>query len=197
MPKQRVASAGFSAIELLIVLAIAGTVAAMAVPASISMVNDYRISGDAHAVSDSVALAKMSAAAQFTRARLFVDLAGGTLRIEVWNKPAAGWVADGGTTYLSVGDTFGFGAIAVPPPNSQAAVAQAPACLNNAGVAIANTACVIFNSRGTSVDDAGAPSNVRLFYLSGPTAVFAVVVSGTSQLQVWRISPGGGAWVQQ
>lgn len=197
MPVRRLASAGFSAIELLVVLAIACAVAAMAVPASKSMIDEYRLSGDAHTVSDSVALAKMSAASQFTRARLFVDLAGGTHRVEIWNKTTPGWVADGGSTLLSAGERFGFGAITVPPPNSQAAVAQAPQCLNNAGVAIANTACVLFNSRGTSVDDTGAPSNVRLFYVSGPTAVFAVVVSGTSQLQVWRVSPGGGAWRQQ
>lgn len=197
MPVRRIASAGFSAIELLIVLAVVGTLAAMVVPASTSMVNDYRLSGDAHGVSDSVALAKMSAAAQFTRARLFVDLAGGTHHVEIWDKTTSGWVADGGTTLLSVGDGFGFGTIAVPPPNSQAAMAQAPSCLNNAGVAIANTACVLFNSRGISVDEAGAPSAVRLVYVSGPTGVFAVVVSGTSQLQVWRISPGGGAWAQQ
>ena len=194
---QRRASAGYSAIELLIVLAIAGTLAAMVVPASTSMVNDYRLSGDAHGVSDSVALAKMSAAAQFTRARLFVDLTAGTHRVEIWDKTVPGWVADSGTTYLSVGDTFGFGTISVAPPNSQPAVAQAPACLNSAGVAIANTACVLFNSRGISVDDVGAVSAVRVIYVSGPTGVFAVVVEGTSQLQVWRISPGGGAWAQQ
>ncbi len=194
---RRRASAGYSAIELLIVLAIAGTLAAMVVPASTSMVNDYRLSGDAHGVSDSVALAKMSAAAQFTRARLFVDLTAGTHRVEIWDKTVPGWVADSGTTYLSVGDTFGFGTISVAPPNSQPAVAQAPACLNSAGVAIANTACVLFNSRGISVDDVGAVSAVRVIYVSGPTGVFAVVVAGTSQLQVWRIAPGGGAWAQQ
>ena len=98
---------------------------------------------------------------------------------------------------IGLGDGFGAGTIDAPPPDSQAAVALAPACRNDAGAAIANTACVLFNSRGISIDEVGAPSAVRVLYLSGPTAVFAVVVSGTSQLQLWRISPGGGTWTQE
>jgi len=191
-------SSGFSALELLIVLAIAGTLAAMSLPASMSMVQEFRLSGDAHGVSNSVALAKMSAAAQFTRARLYVDLAAGTHRVEIWRQTGTpGWVSDGGITLLAQGDGFGAGTIDAPPPDSQAAVALAPACRNDAGAAIANTACVLFNSRGISIDEVGAPSAVRVLYLSGPTAVFAVVVSGTSQLQLWRISPGGGTWTQE
>ena len=191
-------SSGYSAIELLVVLALTGTLAAVTVPVSMSMVDDYRISGDAHDVSNSVAVAKISAAAQFTRSRLYVNLASGTFRVEVWQKTGTpNWVADGGTARLAAGDRFSAGSIAVPPPNSQAAVSQAPACRTNAGVVIANTACVLFNSRGISIDEAGAPSALRLFYVSGPTATFAVVVFGTSQEQVWRISPGGGTWRQQ
>ena len=192
------ASSGFSAIELLVVLAIAGTLAAMTVPVSMSLVDDYRLSGDAHDVSNSIAMAKMTAAAQFTRARLRVNLVAGTYQVEVWQKTGTpGWVADGGISLLAIGDTFSSGTITAPPPNSQAAVAQAPACRDAANAVIAGTSCVQFNSRGISVDDAGTLSAVRLVYLSGPTGVFAVVVSGTSQLQVWRISPGGGTWIQQ
>ena len=191
-------SAGFSAIELLVVLAIAGSLAAMSVPFSMQMVDDYRISGDAHDLSNSVAQAKMSAAAQFTRARLYVDLPTGQYHVDTWRKTGTpGWQQEGGVTLLNQGSSFGPGEIDVPPPNTQAAVAQAPACRNDAGTAIANTACIIFNSRGISVDEAGAPSAVRLFYLNGPTAVFALAVSGTSQQQLFRVSPGGGTWVQQ
>ncbi len=198
MPTRRRESSGYSAIELLIVVALVGTVAAMSVPMSMSMVQDYRLSGDARGLSNSVALAKMSAAAQFTRARLRVDLTSGTYQVERWQKTGApGWVAEGGIRVLGTRDRFGANGITVPPPNTQAAVAQAPLCRNDAGAAIANTACVLFNSRGVSVDEAGAPSTVRLFYLAGPTAVFSIAVSGTSQLQLWRNSPGGGTWKQQ
>jgi prepilin-type N-terminal cleavage/methylation domain-containing protein len=191
-------SSGYSAIELLIVLALAGTLAAMTLPMSMAMVQSYRISGDAHNLSNSAAVAKMAAAAQFTRARLRVDLTAGTYQVERWQKTGAvGWVAEGGLRLLATGDSFGAGGVTTPPPNTQVAVAQAPLCRNDAGATIANTACVIFNSRGVSVDESGAPTAVRLFYVSGPTAVFSVVVSGTSQQQLWRNSPGGGTWQQQ
>lgn len=190
-------AAGFSALELLVVLAIAGGLAAISLPASANMVDEFRLSGDAHGVSNSVALARMDAAANFTRARVFVDLAANTFRIERWNKTANAWQATSGTSPLSSLDVFGSGAIAAPPPNSQEIVAEPPACLDAAAAAIANTACVLFNSRGLPIDNTGAPAATAVFYLTGPTAVYGVVVSSTSQLALWRIPPGGDTWAQR
>lgn len=190
-------SEGFSAIELLIVLAIAGCVAAISIPASTGMVDEFRLSADAHGVSNSLALARMSAAANFTRARLYVDRGANNYRIERWNKTAAGWEATSGTSPLGARDTFSSGTIITPPPNSQVAIAQPTACRTNAGAAIAGTSCVIFNSRGIPIDSTGAPTPAAVIYLSGPTAVYGVVVSSTSQLAMWRVSPGGGAWAQK
>jgi type II secretory pathway pseudopilin PulG len=192
------ASAGYSAIELLVVLTLAGTVAAMATPMSMSMVASYRLSGDAHSLSNSAATAKMTAAAQFTRARLFIDLAAGTYRVETWRRTGApGWVTEGAAAWIDNRHRFTAGAIAAPPPNTQAAVAQPAACLDNAGAAIANTACILYNSRGIAIDAAGAPTAPQVLYLSGSTDVYAIAVFGTSQLQMWRIPPGGGTWRQQ
>lgn len=192
------AAAGYSAIELLVVLTLAGTMAAMAAPMSMSMVSSFRLSGDAHGVSNSAATAKMTAAARFTRARLYVDLAAGAYRIETWRRTgAAGWVAEGGTSWLNNRNRFSFGSIGTPPPNTQAAVAHPAPCLDAAGVAIANTACLVYNSRGIAIDAVGAPATPQVLYVSGPTDVYAIAVSGTSQLQMWRIPPGGGTWRQQ
>ncbi|TAK18816.1 MAG: prepilin-type N-terminal cleavage/methylation domain-containing protein [Acidobacteria bacterium] len=193
----RSSSAGFSAIELLIVLAIAGCVAAISIPASTGMVDEFRLSGDAHGVSNSLAMARMNAAANFTRARVYIDRAANAYRIERWNKAAAAWQAVGGTSPLGSLNTFSSGAVAAPPPNSQVAVGQPTACLNDAGAAIANTSCVIFNSRGVPIDSTGAPTPATVIYLSGPTAVFGVVVSSTSQLAMWRIPPTGATWAQK
>ncbi len=191
-------SAGYTAIELLVTIALVGALAAVSLPFSMNMVDDYRLSGNAHDLSNATALAKMSASAQFTRARLYIDLRTNRYHVDIWRKTGTpGWQADGGVTLLSSGNTFGAGAIAVPPPNTQAAVAQPPACRDDAGTAIANTACIIFNSRGLSVDDAGAPAALKVVYLNGPTAVYAVVVSSTARQQLWRVSPEGQSWVQR
>lgn len=193
----RLGSAGFSAVELLIVLAIAGCVAAISIPASSSMVEEFSLSGDAHGVSNSLAQARMSAAANFTRARLYVDRLAGTYRIERWNKTAGAWEAVSGTQPLGRLNAFSSGAVTAAPPNSQVAVGQPTACLTNAGVAINGTSCVLFNSRGIPIVSTGAPSPAAVIYLNGPTAVFAVVVSSTSQLAMWRIPPAGLTWAQK
>jgi len=193
----RSSSLGFSAVELLIVLAIAGCVAAMAIPASVGMVDEFSLSGDAHGVSNSLAQARMTAAANFTRARLFVDRGANTYRIERWNKATASWLAVGGTSPVGNKNSFTSGTITAAPPNSQAVFGQPTACLSNAGAAINNTSCIIFNSRGVPIDSTGAPTPAAVIYMSGPTAVYGVVVGSTSQLAMWRISPGGGTWVQK
>lgn len=196
MPRFRL-SQGFSAVELLIVLAIAGCVAAISIPASTGMVDEFSLSGDAHGVSNSLALARMGAAANFTRSRLVVDTANDTYRIERWNKGTSTWDAVGGTQPLGTMNNFSSGGITVPPPNSQLAVAQPTPCLTPAGATIAGTSCVIFNSRGVPINSTGAPTPAAVIYLNGPTAVYAVVVSSTSQLAMWRISPTGTTWTQK
>lgn len=191
-------AAGYSAIELLVVLTLAGTVAAMAAPMSMSMVANFRLSADAHGLSNFAATAKMTAAAQFTRARVFIDLAAGTYRIETWRRTGVpGWVVEGGTSWIHNRHRFTPGAIATPPPDTQAAVAQPAPCLDNAGTALVNTACLLYNSRGIAIDPIGAPALPQVLYMSGPTDVYAIAVFGTSQLQMWRIPPGGGTWRQQ
>ncbi len=190
-------SAGFSAAELLIVLAIAGCVAAISIPASSGMVNEFSLSGDAHGVSNSLAQARMSAAANFSRARLVVDRVNNNYRIERWNKATSTWDAVSGTQPLGTLNAFTSGAATAPPPNSQVAVGQPTACLTPGGTAITGTSCVIFNSRGVPIDSTGAPTPAAVIYLSGPTAVYGVVISSTSQLAMWRISPTGATWSQK
>jgi Tfp pilus assembly protein FimT len=189
---------GFSSIELLIVLIITGTIAAIGVPIGGSTLADFRLSGDAHALANSAALAKMRAAAQFSRARLYVDLTAGSHHLEVQKTGTLAWVADGGSTQLNPRTTLGFGAVNTPPPNTQATIAQAPACLDAAGHAIAHTACVVFNSRGIPVDATGAPIPTGAIYVAGEAGVYGVTISATGQIQLWRTTTTAtAAWTLQ
>jgi hypothetical protein len=85
--------------------------------------------------------------------------------METLNKTALTWTVEGGNTSLSSAVTFGYGSISSAPP-PQTTIGQAPACNDNAGNAIANTACIIFNSRGVPVDAAGAPTAIDAIYLT-------------------------------
>lgn len=191
----RESSAGFSLVELVAYMAVMVTLAAFVLPFTRSTLNAHNLTGDARNVASAISLAKMRAAASFTKARVFVNLSSGTFRVERWLKNTNTWTIEGIEKQLSSTVGFGFAGIGAPPPNTQGVIAQAPACLNAANVALANTACVVFNSRGIPIDNAGAPTAVDAYYVSDGSTVFGVTVSTGGLIQLWRSNLGAGTWV--
>jgi len=189
---------GFALIELLIVVTIAVIMTAMAIPVFSSIMRNLRGDGDLRSLSSGAALAKMRAAASFSRARLRANTTAGTYQVELWNKTTNSWDAEGGAQSLSKGVTFGFGSITTPPPNTQASIAQAAACRNNAGATIADTACILFNSRGVPVDSTGAPTGNGAIYVNDDSAVQSVTVSATGLSRIWRRDLGdSSSWMRR
>lgn len=180
---------GVSITEILVVVALTGVIAAIAVPMSRNTLGDFRLRGDARSINNALSLTKMRAASDFTNARLFLDLSGKTFRLETWNKTTLAWATEGGITALSGSDTFGYSAVATPPPNTQATIAQAAQCRNAAGAVIGNTACVLFNSRGIPVDNTGAPTGAGAVYVTDLTAVYGITISATGLIKQWRTNP--------
>src|SRR5215467_15803421 len=97
----RTRQAGFSIIELLVALAIAGVIAAMALPSAERTLADVRLHNDARAIHNLLSLAKMRAAAKFTRVRLYCDLGAETFVLQDWDKTASSWVAEDAGQTLS------------------------------------------------------------------------------------------------
>jgi prepilin-type N-terminal cleavage/methylation domain-containing protein len=190
---------GFSAIELLIVVAIIGSMAAVGLPLSAGMIDDMKLRGDAQGLSAAVAQSKLTAAAKFTHARLFMNRAANTYRIQIWNRTGTpGWVNASDDQYLSDRGRFGFGSATAPPPDTQATLAQAPACRDDLNVEITSTACVIFNSRGVSVTAAGPTATTQAVYLAGPSGTYGIILGATGQLQVWHTTQAGtSSWKQR
>jgi prepilin-type N-terminal cleavage/methylation domain-containing protein len=182
---------GFSLIELLMVLAIMGVLAAITVPMSGNTIRFLKLSGDARELSNATAVAKMRAAAKFTQSRLYVDVTGRAFYVQTFDKASGTWTTEGGATSLSSTVTFGYGPIATPPPNTQTTIDQAPPCMTMAGsppaeVPVANTACIIFNSRGIPVDTTGSPTGLDAVYLTDGSAVYGITVAATGFIRTWQ-----------
>jgi hypothetical protein len=180
---------------MLMVVGIVGVVSAIAVPMVKNTLGDFSLSGDARALSNAVSLAKLRAASSFSQARAVVNLTARSYHVETWQKAPPAWVTEGGIRTLSSGVTFGFGVVGTAPPFSQAAIVQAAACVDAAGAVIANSACILFNSRGIPVDPAGAPPAVGAptgndaVYLTDGTAVNGLTISATGLIKLWRTNP--------
>jgi prepilin-type N-terminal cleavage/methylation domain-containing protein len=180
---------GFSLLEIMIVVGLTGVIAAIAVPMVGNNLAYYRLSGDARSNANATGLGKMRAASVFGHERLYVDRAARTYRLETWDKTTSTWLADGAAGALSQNVTYSFGVVGQAPPNTQGVIDQSPPCKNNAGTAdIANTSCIIFNSRGLPIDNAGQPFVYGLYVTDG-TAVYAITVSATGTVRTWRTQP--------
>lgn len=199
---------GFSVVEMLVVIALFGILVAIAVPASAPAVGGYRLAGAARGVFYNTSLAKMRAAAAFTRARLHVDLTTRAYRLQWWDRDNNRWTTEGGTEQLPPGVWFGFGSLTAPPPNTQGAIGQAAVCLDDAATALAllgqpyptpaaGTACIQFNSRGVAVDATGAPTGTGAVYLTDGRMVYGTTVSATGMTQLWWTRAGATAWQKQ
>jgi prepilin-type N-terminal cleavage/methylation domain-containing protein len=193
--------AGFSLMELLAALAIAGVIAAMTVPATTRTLADLRLHNDARALHNLLSLAKMRAAAKYSRERLYVDLTTESFFLQSWNKTTATWVTEEGAMTLSPNVDFGFDALAGPPADTQAALGEASPCLaglTTASGQIANTACIVFNSRGIPVDGAGSPNGNGAFYVTDhETGVYGVTISATPLVRLWWSPHSTTAWVHK
>jgi len=198
---------GFSLIEMILVIGISITVAAIAVPMSGNFLGYFRLTGDARSLSNAVALAKLRAASYFSQSRIYFDLSSKSHHIETFKKSGTpGWVWEGGATTLSQGVSPGYGSLSAAPSSTQAVIGQAPKCLTNDGTAVDNTACIVFNSRGIPIDcssmsttgcGSGAPTASDALYLTDGTAVYGITMAATGQEQMWRSPATSATWTKQ
>jgi Tfp pilus assembly protein FimT len=201
---------GHSVVELLIVVVLALILSALAIPSVVSITRSARNNADARGISGALNLARMRAAADFTHARVYMNLTGNTYHVELWNKASACWQTDGDSnactqstspvTALSSGDTFGFGSISAGPTAATISIAQAPLCTAGVGgpspgATTANTACIEFNSRCFPVDKTNTIVASDAAYITDNLKFFsAITVPISGQPASYRYN--GSSWGQ-
>ena len=197
---------GFSLVEVLMVTLIIIVLAAIGIPSLMSMVRGLRTAGDARDLNGLIIQAKMRAASNFSRTRVYADLSANTFRIETQPSGTTGWTTDcpsGCNQSLSKGVSFGFGSLSSPPGGTQATLGQAPLCKDNITdtTDTANTACIIFNSRGIPITPgtvpAPTPTGEDAVYVTDGKSVTGVTVSLTGLTKIWRTEATGANWTQQ
>jgi hypothetical protein len=139
----------------------------------------------------------MRAASAFTRARVFVDLSSNTFHLQIWNRETEAWEAEGGSVTTSPGVDFGFAGLTEPPPDTQVGIEQSPACEDDEGEDIGNTACVVFNSRGIPIDGDGAPTGENALYITDGLGVYGTTLTATPLVRLWWSPADNSAWVKQ
>jgi prepilin-type N-terminal cleavage/methylation domain-containing protein len=184
---------GFSLVEMLMALAIMSVLAAVALPMMSNALKYEKISGDARDISNDISVAKMRAAAKFTQARIYVDLSGSQYSLQTCNDPTnlpcQAWTTENNWVGLSSTTSFGFGTISAAPSNTQTTIGQATLCKDGSPLAdVANSACVIFNSRGIPVDPSGAPTGGYAVYINDGMFCYGVTVAATGFIRTWRTS---------
>lgn len=106
--------AGFSTLEMLIVIGMSVVISAIAIPEYLAASRYLRIAGDLRDLNGVTAQAKMRAASGFTRARIYADLANNTYQLQLWAKtggapvgtcPTCAFVSLPGTTPASSAGT--------------------------------------------------------------------------------------------
>ena len=160
---------------------------------------DLRMHNDAGAIHNLLSLAKMRAASKFTRVRVYVDLGAESYVLQSWDKTSGTWTTEENPQTLSTNVDFSFDVLTTPPDDTQNAIGQAAACLDNDNVTpIGNTACIIFNSRGIPIDKDGNPDGNGAFYITDhETGVYAVTVSATPLVRLWWSPTATTAWAHK
>lgn len=201
-------SGGFSLIEVMMVVGIIGVLAVISVPMTGNALRYIRISGDARDLSNALSVAKMRAASKFTKSRLYVDLTGRTFHIQTFDKtvtvpcPTGCWVTETSPTSLSSTVSFDYLPVATPPADTQTTIDQSPECMTTDAtpVAVANTACIIFNSRGLPIVSlaSGAPTGDNAVYVTDGSAVYGITVAATGFIRLWRTNAAAApTWTLQ
>jgi len=174
---------GFSLVELATVLAIGAILMAISIPMVSGAMRSWQLAADARNIANTLASAKLSASAQMTHYRLSINLGGSTWKLEKYNRTSSAYEIQGATNQLSSG-------LANSDIAFKSASSAAPA-----GFPTDSSTAITFSSRGIPIDGAGVPTPANVVYLSGGGTDYAVTVSLTGKVQLWKYR--SSQWISQ
>ena len=169
---------GFSLTELVIVLAILAIALGFSIPMLSSSMRGWQLASDARNITTTLACAKLSATSQLTHCQLSFNLIGNEWRLNKFNKTTGVYDLQGSTNALSSG--LANSGIAFKSSSNTAPP----------GFPMDSSASITFNSRGIPIDATGKPTANSIVFLSDTIDQYAVTVSLSGKVQLWRYRNG-------
>jgi len=198
----------FSMLELLLVLLVAGTIVAMAIPQAYQAVKAYRLHADAGALAAQMNVARMRAPSQFEPYRVVINIAAGTYwREELCGDTSASVdaactspyqahttpVIEGGTQYALEGDVYS----SCRPASISSAY---PGTIQADPNPCSDPLYIYFNTRGAPVDNTGSPlgnGGAVVYVRNQNNLVDAVTVSIGGAVTTWNWDTASSAWIRR
>lgn len=176
---------GFSMLELLVVVAIIGIIAAFALPGAITFVKGYRLHANASAIAAQLNVTRFRATSQYKPYRLRVDVSAGTTTRE---RLTTGYASPETEESLPLDRGVRF--------LSTCPVSAKPGTIGSSVTAASSA--IYFNTRGLPVDSTGVTYNNNVIYLANDNDLYdAVTVSLGGKVTIWNYSQGTSAWVSR
>lgn len=199
----------FTMLEILIVVTVAGVVAAMAIPQAYYAVRAYRLHADASALANQLNIGRMRAASQFAPYREVVNASAGTY----WREKLCGDTTtstdsactsaynalttaglEGGTQYVVEGDSISGCRPSVLSASSY------PGTIEADPSPCPDPIEIYFNTRGTPVDSNGDPlgnGGAVIYVRNQYNLVDAVTVSIGGAIIVWNWDTASNSWMKR
>ncbi|MFZ3127388.1 MAG: GspH/FimT family pseudopilin [Rhodoferax sp.] len=172
--------AGFSLVELMVVVAIAAVLAAVAVPSITSMLQKNRLSSAASALQVSLSLARSEAIKHGIDAKVTVAANG-----------AAGVWTNGWTVFLDKTNDANAGLAPTVDTTGATAVTRLEVAAAPSGpVSFAQTGSLnyfIYNGQGRVVDINGGPGNRSVWFYDGSSDKYCLVISIGGRVRAARV----------
>ncbi|HEX5413804.1 MAG TPA: prepilin-type N-terminal cleavage/methylation domain-containing protein [Terriglobia bacterium] len=204
-----VQDSAFTMLEMIVVVTVAGVLAAMAIPQAYYAVKAYRLHADASALANQLNIARMRAASQCAPYREVVNASSGTC----WREELCGDTStstdsacasaynaqttagiEGGTQYAIEGDSFSSCRPSVLSAGSYPGTIQADPS------PCPDPIDIYFNTRGAPVDGDGDPlgnGGAVVYVRNQYDLVDAVTVSIGGAVTVWNWDTASSSWMKR
>lgn len=176
---KKIGTPGFSVVELLIVLTMLSILSAVAIPSLSSAMRDMQFVSDARNVSSALGYARLKAKSMMNPYRVEFDLNDNQWSVKRYDSASDSWVLEQAVNELSSGVS-----------NSGITLTKG-AGTSPTGFPETSSTDITFNSRGIPVSGTTPTSNNIIYISRSDTDYYAITVTLTGKVQVWKKSEDG------